>query len=374
MNYTTRGFEFPHGSKYSIDKSEIIIGKKFWISINEEKVEYRRYSILTSSELYIADSVTLTEDSIKMNIVMVVQPKWYYLSYETSRDASVNPDTNTIVLKGKCTKIEFKAENWTQISKFKKYLRYQTVQKNFNSEFEITKKVKRKYTEEAFIARRLEDGIVFFCRKFYIHHPDRKKKLDDFMRILKINDKLKSEEGISHFEWLYEEEDSLIGVHKYFELPLVKESVNRYSDNDICTLVIQLSGLVTKLDKHNLLLIKFEPGDFRLKHSDCPLENNEIFLTNLNYIIEKSTLHDVKTRFKSKLHIAPELQITSSGPIDSLAASVFGIGQLLYQLLLPINLKLLKLRNIQEVNYMNSFNFKKLYTIGLTKNSKIISY
>lgn len=96
-------------------------------------------------------------------------------------------------------------------------------------------------------------------------------------------------------------------------------------------------------------------------------------LTSLENVISLNELNSHEFKLKNKYQTAPELHSVLQTTLDPLAISVFGIGQLLFQIRSYSNIKKMKLRKIQEITYMQSFNFKTLFSTGADGNSKLIS-
>lgn len=304
----------------------------------------------------------------------MLDPQWFYSSCEYYNKTGESEEVNTLTLTGRETKLELKSDKWLRIYKLKKVLKRSTVQQNFSTEFERTKQVKKLFKKESFLARRFEDNQIFFCRRYEITNPNKQNKLNDVHKILKLNYRLRKYDKFNCFEYIYEDPTSITVVYRYFDNSLVRDAPSRYTNPELCRIILALIKLVKILKDEGLVLIKFEPMDFRLIYDDIDLVKNRLILTNLNSIVEIDNLTDVYRTCKSKLHLAPELHIQQFQQIDCSAVSVFGIGQLLFQILSAVNLKLMKLRNVQEVKYMNSYNFKNLNSIGIDPISKLISH
>lgn len=373
LNATKKALEQPKGTVITLQRNQILYLRKLNISINNSSEYSLRYCAVSSLVLYIANAVKLSDNEVYLNVTFIIDPYLYSIYYDTTNKSLKKIEADVLVLKGKETIVTFQSHNWIHLSNLRFSLCNRTIQNNFKSEFEVQKEIKKKYAEECFTVKRYKDKKLFFCRKYYITPFNKTKQMSKLNNLLKLNSTLRDKRIVETYKWIYEFDSSIVMIYEYYKQPLTYEIPYKYTDTEINRILKQLLKLAVLLHNNGLVLVKFEQKNFRLMHEDRPIGNNELILTHLDDIVDHSYLAEVGKICKRKLHLAPEI-LDSDLTLNPLSVSVFGIGAFLCNILLSINPNLLKLRNMQEINYIKLVNLKHLNTLGHSDSRKLISY
>jgi len=331
-----------------IAQSSVSFITKFNVSVNDISLPNKKHCIVTENMLYVANTVRAAQDSINADVVYELPLQWYYVSY----------GANSLIFKGKQTKVELMSDNSEKIYALRKYVKHMTIQPNFEAEFEVMRTVKKSFNEESFLAARYTDNVMFFCRRYTVGGKTNKKKADEVLRLLSISEKLKSIKVISHAEFMYDDGERITIVYRYIDSPMVRGTRFKFTSAEIRHVLSQLQKFDAELRKHNMVLIKYDLTDFRLQHTSDNFCDSQIVLSTLEYVIDVRQMCHVHKDFKSKLYMAPELHAPAQVELSRDAVSLFGIGQLLLSLVSGANLKVMKLRNMQEASYMNTLRAK----------------
>lgn len=161
MKFTSPAMEYSSLIIIRLEKSELLYAQKFRLNINDDDLEDPKICIITPNRLLIAESVGISIDTIDINVIYELDPKWYYLSFGVVTDIMGFNISNTMILRGKNTRIGFRSDKLANFITLRKYLRYFTIQRNFDTEFTKIKILKQKYKESSFSH---EDSII---RKYF---------------------------------------------------------------------------------------------------------------------------------------------------------------------------------------------------------------